>query len=315
MIDVSIVIVCMNNLKNLYPCLESIKQHTEKVSYETIVVAYLFTKENLERAKADFPWVKFVESNEIRGFSENNNLALRQTKGNYCFVLNDDTYHNEHVVDNLVETIKTLSQNIAVLSPVIIGTTGVVQRCGKPKYNIATYLLELCGLIRLYDKYSKYTNQKGIFKSYNLSGAAFLIRREVFEEVGWFDEKYFFCPEDIALSRLLNKKGYNCYVDANVRLTHAVGGTWSKTIQATKPATAKGLLLFYRDESLAAAMIYRFLATFEYTLKSLYWIMKGFIKTSEHCKVMYKANIHAVYALHSHKTPKQLFTKYYLNMR
>ena len=51
MIDVSIVIVCMNNLKNLYPCLESIRKFTS-VSYECFVVAYLFTKENLEKVKA-----------------------------------------------------------------------------------------------------------------------------------------------------------------------------------------------------------------------------------------------------------------------
>ena len=98
MIDVSIVIVCMNNLKNLYPCLESIKKYT-MVSYECFVVAYLFTKENLEKVKTDFPWVEFVESNEIRGFSENNNLALRQAKGKYCFVVNDDTEMKMPVID------------------------------------------------------------------------------------------------------------------------------------------------------------------------------------------------------------------------
>ena len=96
-IDVSIVIVCMNNLKNLYPCLESIKKYTT-VSYETLVVAYLFSKENLEKVKKDFPWVTFIESNEIRGFSENNNLALRDAKGEYCFVVNDDTEMKMDVV-------------------------------------------------------------------------------------------------------------------------------------------------------------------------------------------------------------------------
>ena len=43
MIKVSIVIVCMNNLKNLYPCLNSIIKHTS-VSYEILVVAYLFSR-------------------------------------------------------------------------------------------------------------------------------------------------------------------------------------------------------------------------------------------------------------------------------
>lgn len=93
--DVSIVIVCMNNLNNLYPCLESIRKYTS-VSYEAFVVAYLFSKENLLKVKLDFPWVTFIESNEIRGFSENNNLALKQAKGKYCFVLNDDTYMDRY---------------------------------------------------------------------------------------------------------------------------------------------------------------------------------------------------------------------------
>lgn len=46
MAKAAIVIVCMNNLKNLFPCLDSIKQQTT-ISYEVWVVAYLFSKENL----------------------------------------------------------------------------------------------------------------------------------------------------------------------------------------------------------------------------------------------------------------------------
>ena len=53
MVDVSIVIVCMNNLKNLYPCLNSIRKYTS-VTYETLVVAYLFSKENFEKVQQDF---------------------------------------------------------------------------------------------------------------------------------------------------------------------------------------------------------------------------------------------------------------------
>lgn len=103
--QVSIVIVCMNNLKNLYPCLDSIRKYTH-VSYETLVVAYLFSKENLERLKRDYSWIRIIESNEIRGFSENNNLALRQARGQYCYVLNDDTIMDSPVIDRLVETIQ-----------------------------------------------------------------------------------------------------------------------------------------------------------------------------------------------------------------
>ena len=80
MIDVSIVIVCMDNWDNLSRCLDSIRANTS-VTYEVLVTAYLFSKENLDRLRKGYPWVKIVESDEIRGFSENNNLALRQAVG------------------------------------------------------------------------------------------------------------------------------------------------------------------------------------------------------------------------------------------
>ena len=54
MVEVSIVIVCMNRLDNLYPCLESIARHTE-VEHATLVVAYMFSPENLKKARRDFP--------------------------------------------------------------------------------------------------------------------------------------------------------------------------------------------------------------------------------------------------------------------
>ena len=75
--DVSIVIVSMNKTEYLFPCLDSIREHTS-VTYETLVVAYMFSTENLEMLRRRYPWVTVIESLELRGFAENNNLALRQ---------------------------------------------------------------------------------------------------------------------------------------------------------------------------------------------------------------------------------------------
>ena len=188
----------MNNLKNLYPCLESIKKYTT-VSYETFVVAYLFTPENLVKAKTDFPWVNFVESNEIRGFSENNNLALRQAQGKYCFVVNDDTEMKMPVIDELVKTIESLPDNVAIVSPVLTYPDGSVQVCGRPYQDWKTNIRNDLGLGNK-KMVEKYCNKEGIFQTYNIIGAGFLIKTDVFRKVGWFDERFFFCPEDIALS-------------------------------------------------------------------------------------------------------------------
>ena len=144
-LQVSIVIVCMNNLKNLYPCLNSIRKYTT-VSYETLVVAYMFSKENLEKVKQDFPWVTFIESREIRGFSENNNLALRQARGRYCFVVNDDTYMDMPVIDELVSTFEKLTGRVAIVSPNIKYPDGRPQYCGRNKATFWTFLASSVGI-------------------------------------------------------------------------------------------------------------------------------------------------------------------------
>lgn len=309
-IEVSIVIVCMNNLENLYPCLNSIRKYTS-VSYETLVVAYLFSKENLEKVKRDFPWVTFIESNEIRGFSENNNLALRQVKGEFCFILNDDTYFDNPVIDKLFQTFNSLPDDVAVLSPVTLNVDGSIQRNGKPKYNLFTFFLDNSKLIKYYDRFSKFTNKKGVYQTYNISGAAFMIRRNVFKNAGWFDEQYFFCPEDIALSTLLNKQGHKCYVDANIRLTHNKGGTWSKIHSATMPSATKGNMIFYCNGNLLKQLIFLAIVYLFHTLYGVIWYIIYAIRMTEKSRIMYHAHFNTIQSIGTSLTPKQIFIKYY----
>lgn len=313
MVKTSIVIVCMNNPKNLYPCLESIKKHTI-VPYETFVVAYLFSPENLAKAKKDFPWVIFIESNEIRGFSENNNLALRLAQGEYCFVVNDDTEMKMPVIDELVKTIESMSSDVAIVSPVTLNADGSIQRCGKRQYTLLSRIFDFVGISRYVFKKSKYVNQEGLFRTYNISGACFLIKTEVFKKIGFFDERYFFCPEDIALSTKLNCEGYSCWVQNAARITHFGGGTWSKTLVATKPASVKGDLIFYGNGNFLKEAIFRFFAFFNYSLKVVYWMLK--IKTEKNKrKTMIEANKNAIIALFSSKTPKELFVRFYSELQ
>lgn len=311
MIDVSIVIVCMNNLKNLYPCLESIKKYTA-VSYECFVVAYLFTEENLEKVKKDFPWVRFIESNEIRGFSENNNLALKQAKGKYCFVLNDDTEMKMPVIDRLFSQIERLPAKVAIISPKTVFGDGRLQSCGRPKL---TYWKYVRGMFKLYHEgreNSRYVNQKGLFQSYNIVGAAFMIKTEIFKSIGFFNEKYFFCPEDIEVSTIVNKIGYQVYVDSDIVLYHYEGGSYkvSKTRTATMPAGAMGSLLFYCGDNTIKRYVTARLVKLQAFIKIQYWKRK--IDTDgEKAQIMMISFQNIYDTICTTLTPKEIFIKYF----
>jgi len=240
----------MNRPDNLRPCLESIRAQVE-VSHETLVVAYRFERNSLEELKKDFPEVVFMESNEIRGFSENNNLALRVAKGEFCFVLNDDTELHSDVPGSLVEDFRHLPQNAAIVCPKLLNADGSLQLCGRPPYPAHHYVLMQCHLYRepKDDTVGKIPVFGEVFETSNICGAAFLIKTDVFRSLGWFDESYFFTPEDIALSSLARRRGYGVFVDRAVSVTHKWRTTASSMSVAVRPASVRGSLLFFSGGS------------------------------------------------------------------
>ena len=333
--QVSIVIVCMNRPDILFPCLDSIRAHTT-VSYETLVVAYLFSQENLALLQERYPWVKVVQSTELRGFSENNNLALRQAKGRYCFIVNDDTLMHEPVIDRLVRDLESLPENAAAISPCICFGDGRVQTCGRTPWTPWRYAKHYLhwvdegrtegGIGSRISGHPRPEKREGptavpigtlrdgrgrseaeairesmppsVVRTYTLNGACFLIKTEVFRKMGWFDERYFFTPEDIALGHALNDAGYSVWVHPQVCITHLAGGSVSAMEQAIKPARVRGSLIFYGEPL---------------WLKCFIWSVElaRYVKNSLLCREQNRKTARNVMrTVFSKQTPKEIFLKF-----
>ena len=297
---VSIVIVCMNRLDNLYPCLEGIRAHTG-VPCETLVVAYRFSPENLARAQADFPWVRWIVSDGTRGFSENNNLALREARGQYCFVVNDDTLMQMPVIDRLVEDFARLPEDAAAVSPCIRFPDGRVQTCGRGPWTPWRYARHYLHLVDE-TRSTRWTMQEGLFRTYTLNGACFLIRTDIFREAGWFDERFFFTPEDIALGDLLNRRGRSVWTDADVSITHVAGGSVSALEAAIKPARVRGSLLFYG----VPLLLKLFICCFEALRVCKY----AFLPRTPRNTLMRRTAVNVLHTVFSGLSPKEIFIRF-----
>lgn len=305
--EVSIVIVNMNRPDVLESCLDSIKAYT-KVSYETFVVAYMYTLENLTQLKNKYPWVTIVESNELRGFSENNNMALRQARGKYCFVVNDDTWMETPVIDKLVSDFERLPDNVAAISPKIVFPNGKVQTCGRAPWTMGRYLLHYLHLVDE-TRPSKWSMKEGLFRTWTLNGACFLARTDAFRAVGWFDEQYTFTPEDIALGHAFNNAGYTVYADSDVIITHIANATASRMEGAIKPTRVRGSLLFYCGKN---RLKYALLASYVWLVEEarvLKYTVVG--HESGRDKLMYDIAKNVQWAIWSGKGTKEVFTELY----
>ena len=138
-----------------------------------------------------------------------------------------------------------------------------------------------------------------------------MIRRDVFKNIGWFDEQYFFCPEDIALSTFLNERGSKCYVDASIRLTHNKGGTWSKIHSATMPSATKGSMIFYSKGSFLKKLIFLAIVYSFHSLYAILWYIIYVMRMTEKSRIMYHAHINTIQSIGTSLTPKQIFIRYY----
>jgi hypothetical protein len=310
---VSVVIVCMNRPDLLDPCLEGLYAHTE-ASLEVWVVAYLFSEENLNRLRADWPEVKIVESRELRGFSENNNLALRQVTGEYCFIVNDDTLMRMPVIDALLADFDRLPADAAAVSPKIVFPDGRVQTCGRAPWTAWRYVKHYLHLV---DETvpTPWSMKEGLFRTWTLNGACFLVRTDVFRAAGWFDETYTFTPEDIAIGQKINEMGYTVWADADVEITHLAGGTVSRLEAAIKPTRVRGALQFYSGGS---PFRYFLLGSFVWCVEALRRLKYLFADRSDpdsHASIMYATAGNVLRSVFTKRTSKEIFTELYHQVR
>ena len=310
---VSVVIVCMDRPDLLYPCLESMRTHN-RTELEVWVVAYRFSEENLARLKSDWPAVKIVESRELRGFSENNNLALRQVTGEYCFIVNDDTVMSMPVIDRLLADFDRLPADAAVVSPKIVFPDGRVQTCGRAPWTAWRYVKHY--LHRVDETVpTPWSMQEGLFRTWTVNGACFLIRTDVFRAAGWFDETYTFTPEDIAIGHRINDMGYTVWADADVEITHLAGGTVSRMEAAIKPTRVLGALQFYSGGS---KFKYALLGSFVWCVEAVRRLKYLFADRSDpasHAAIMYTTAGNVMRSVFTKRTSKEIFTELYRQVR
>ena len=336
MAQVSVVIVCMGDpTVHLYACLDSLFAQN-RTPLEVWVVAYLMQAEHREALAARYPAIHIIESREVRGFAENNNLALRKIDSEYCFVVNDDTLQSMPVVDLLLEDLKKLPENAAAVQPKIVFGDGRVQTCGRTPWTAWRYAKHYLhwvdegrtegGIGSRISGHPRPDKREGptavpigtlrdgrgrseaeairesmppsVVRTYTLNGACFLIKTAVFRKMGWFDERYFFTPEDIALGHALNDAGYSVWVHPQVCITHLAGGSVSAMEQAIKPARVRGSLIFYGEPL--------WLKCFIWSVELARYVKNSILRR----EVNKKSARNVMHAVFSKQTPKEIFIRF-----
>ena len=233
----SIIIVNYNVKEYILNCIQSIqdKIDAKRIPFEVIVSDNGSVDESVQTVRKNFPWVRVIENNANIGFSKGNNIGATQAEGQVLFFLNPDTIivnGIEDICDYIVS-----HKEVGGIYPLVLDRNNRVvylphlPLCIMPFYWLIypIFLTPLARFLIIFRKfiYNKHIKQKTVLNANSFDGSALLLRKEVFEKIGMFDEQIFMYFEEFDISKRLKKYKYKIQMFPKANLIH-FGGTSSQ---------------------------------------------------------------------------------------
>ncbi|MBD3903199.1 glycosyltransferase family 2 protein [Chryseobacterium sp. Ch-15] len=222
----SIIIVNYNVTQLLRNCLFSIEKYAENIDYEVIVIDNKSTDSSWGDLIPEFTKVHFIASEENGGFAKANNEAIKKATGEYVLILNPDTELEGFYLKEILDFADSKTN---------FGCLGVRMHDAKGDFlpeskrsvpDMMNSFEKLFTNFKKKNSKSYYRNDVGEYEVAEvevITGAFFLVKKEVYEKVGGLDERYFMYGEDIDLCYTLLNSGYQNYYYGKSSILHHKG--------------------------------------------------------------------------------------------
>ena len=225
---------------------------------EVIVVDNASIQDEASIIQKQYPQVKVIRSEKNLGFAGGNNIGIKEAKGQFLFLINNDTVFKEFNIGPLIKRLES-SPNIGIVCPKIRFTWGTksIQYTGYTPLSKITVRNQAIG-------YGE--EDKGQYDAPRPTpyahGAAMLIKKEAIEKVGLMPEDYFLYYEELDWSMMFTRAGYKIWFDPASTIYHKESqSTGQNSPLRTYYITRNRLLLVKRNWQ----GIYKYLAYFYLT--------------------------------------------------
>jgi GT2 family glycosyltransferase len=214
---VSVITVNFNQSFVTEALLKSIYATNSYESIEIIVVDNGSTINNVPQWVLQYPAIKFIRSEFNLGFAGGNNLGIREAKGDYLFLVNNDTEFTPDLIKSLVEILNE-NQVIGMASPKIryFDQPQILQYMGYTSMNYFTARNSCIGQFETDNgQYDHLTGPTGY-----AHGAAMMVKRECIEKAGLMADNFFLYYEELDWCDRIKRAGYQVWVVANALIYH-----------------------------------------------------------------------------------------------
>jgi len=245
--DLSIIIVNYNVKHFLEQCLCSVQKAISMpgMKAEILIIDNNSSDNSIEYLQPKFPFAKFIQNKENTGFAKACNQALALASGKYILFLNPDTIVPEDCFAKCISFFNTHTDAGALGIKMIDGSGKFLKESKRAFPDPFTSLYKLFGLSKLFPhsrtfgKYHlEYLDENKNHEIDVLAGAFIMVKKEVLEKTGSFDENFFMYGEDIDLSYRIQKAGFKNYYFAESSIIHFKG-------ESTRKASLNYVRMFY----------------------------------------------------------------------
>ncbi len=282
----SVIIVNYNVKHFLEQCLLSVQKAIAGMQAEVFVVDNASTDDSRSYIEPKFPFVHFTWNAENIGFGKACNQGLKQSTGEYILFLNPDTIVPENCFADCISFLEQ-QKNAGALGIRMLDGGGKFLHESKrsfPSPLISFY--KLSGLTALFPRSKTFSlYHLGYLEEHQnheidvMAGAFMLIKKEVLDKTGGFDESFFMYGEDIDLSYRIQQAGYKNYYYGEDSIIHFKGESTKKSsvnyVRMFYMAMSRFVQKHYSSSSAGAFKIFINVAIF---LRALLSVVKRFIQ-------------------------------------
>jgi GT2 family glycosyltransferase len=289
-VELSIVIVTYNSIRFIDHCLHSLFRTRQNCTFDVWIIDNN-SEDGTQQAIKKYP-VHLIKNDSNFGFSKAVNIGIARSKAPFVLLLNDDTELHDHVLDELVAFLKNTPQ-AAVVAPRIILPDGQPEPFGLKFPGLIKEFFHANPAVKSFvqpimnarQKKSRAVAAAVPCRVDLVTGACFLVRRTVIEQIGSLDENYFIYVEEVDWCWRIKHAGWEIYSYPMVSIIHYFGqATKQKPTQQTVnwilPHRYFSILYFFKKNyHIVSYQILRLIVIQGFSTRLLYyWIANQFCR-------------------------------------
>lgn len=261
MLELTVTICSWNTRDDLRACLRSLEEIRSEAEFEVIVVDNNSEDGSPDMVAEEFPWIRLERMMVNLGFAGGHNHAIQLKNAPHAFPLNSDTIVHPGALRKVLDFAQA-HPDYGIIGPKLHNPDGSLQFSCRRFPNPVAALFRNTPLGKLFPN-NRFTREY-LMQDWDhtksrevdwVSGAAFLVRQEVIDKVGLFDEAYFMFCEDVDWCWRAWKGGFKVVYYPEAVITHAIGRSTDKAPNRMIGRFHRSMFRFYTKNMLPQVFV------------------------------------------------------------